>query len=218
MLEFIRRKVRDISRQYNEISPSVRLPSSCYVSGSTLLRQVSVGDNCKIHCAFIEGNVRIGRYTSLWGPDIHVLGRIHGVEIGSFCSIARAVSIQEDFHNHRRLSTYFMERNVLNMPDAPGAVVSKGPIRVGNDVWIGAAAHILSGVTIGHGAVVGAGSVITSDVPPYAIVAGNPARVLRYRFSQSRIDELLQLAWWDWPLEKLRQNASLFTNAELEPQ
>lgn len=82
---------------------------------------------------------------------------------------------------------------------------SKGDIVVGNDVWIGYQSCILSGVTIGNGAIIGAKSVVTKDVPPYAIVAGNPAKFIRYRFPQETIDKLEHLAWWDWDISVIKE-------------
>ena len=82
---------------------------------------------------------------------------------------------------------------------------SKGDIVIGNDVWIGYQSCILSGVTIGNGAIIGAKSVVTKDVPPYAIVAGNPAKFIRYRFPQETIDKLENLAWWDWDISVIKE-------------
>ena len=90
----------------------------------------------------------------------------------------------------------------------PGHPASKGDIVIGNDVWIGNGALILSGVTVGHGAIIGARSVITKDIEPYAVYAGNPAKLIRYRFEQGVREELLRLAWWDWPHEKVVANMS----------
>ena len=87
-----------------------------------------------------------------------------------------------------------------------GHPASKGDVVIGNDVWIGRKAVILSGVTIGDGAVVGTMAVVTSNVEPYTIVAGNPARPVRKRFDDSTIQNLLQLRWWDWPTEKVKEN------------
>ena len=87
--------------------------------------------------------------------------------------------------------------------------------RIGHDVWIGANALILPEVTIGDGAVIAAGAVVTRDVPPYAIVGGVPARVIRYRFSPEMIDAFLEIKWWDWPLEKIKENFDLFYHPEL---
>ena len=77
------------------------------------------------------------------------------------------------------------------------------PVTLGNDVWIGHGAVVLPGVSLGSGAAVGAGSIVTKDVPPFAIVVGNPARVLRLRFTERVVEELLAIAWWDWPHERL---------------
>lgn len=202
---WVKGKLASFVDQYNRVSPEAQLHREAYVSGSIVTGRVSVSEGAKIFRAHVEGHVSIGRYTSLWGPGLHVIGRMAGVKIGSFCSIARYVSIQEDGHNLQRCTTYFLERNTLQIPERPNAHVTKGLIEIGNDVWIGAGAHVLSGVCVGHGAVIGAGSVVTRDVPPYAVVGGSPARVLRYRFSNERISELLSVAWWNWPLEKISQ-------------
>ena len=78
------------------------------------------------------------------------------------------------------------------------------PTKIGNDVWIGANAIIQSGVTIGDGAIIGSGAVVTKDVPPYAIVVGVPAKILKYRFNKEQIKELLQLKWWNLPFDKIK--------------
>jgi virginiamycin A acetyltransferase len=91
----------------------------------------------------------------------------------------------------------------------------KGDIVIGNDVWIGYQATILSGVTVGHGAIIGSKSVVASDVPPYSIVAGNPARIIRKRFDEETIEKLLALAWWDWDLEKITKNVAHLTGNDV---
>jgi virginiamycin A acetyltransferase len=83
-------------------------------------------------------------------------------------------------------------------------IVEYKRITIGNDVWIGARAVILDGITIGDGAIVGACAVVTKDVPPYAVVAGVPARVIRYRFSEKKIRTLLELQWWEWSPEEIK--------------
>jgi hypothetical protein len=80
---------------------------------------------------------------------------------------------------------------------------TKGDVRIGSDVWIGSGTTILSGVTIGNGAVIGTKAVVAKDIPPYAIVVGNPGKVVKYRFDEGTIAALERIAWWDWPLEKL---------------
>ena len=95
---------------------------------------------------------------------------------------------------------------------------NKGDIVVGNDVWLGYRSVILAGVTIGDGAIIGAYSVVTKDVPPYTIVGGNPAKEIRRRFSDSEIAHLLQLRWWDWPIEKITEHVQWLTgNVVLDP-
>jgi acetyltransferase-like isoleucine patch superfamily enzyme len=92
----------------------------------------------------------------------------------------------------------------------------KGDIIVENDVWIGAKATIMSGVKIGNGSVVGSGSVVTKNVPPYAIVVGNPAVVVKYRFTEEQIQKLLDISWWSWDEEKIRDNAMNMWSSDIE--
>lgn len=120
--------------------------------------------------------------------------------IGSFCSIADNVTLGTTFHPTDRLSThpftYFEPGKLLeNSPLYP--FTYKKPVIVGNDVWIGKHATIMDGIKIGDGAIIGTNAVVTKDVPPYAIVVGVPARILRYRFDKKTIRDLLRLKWWD---------------------
>jgi acetyltransferase-like isoleucine patch superfamily enzyme len=126
------------------------------------------------------------------------------LRVGAFCSIADNVQIFLG-GNHRTdwITTYPFS---AFRPDArrfAGMPQTKGDIVIGNDVWIGDGATILSGVTIGDGAVIGARAVIAKDVPPYAVMIGNPARLLRRRFTEPQIEQLLRLAWWNWPDAKI---------------
>lgn len=172
-----------------------------------------IGERTVINESLLSGKITIGNNTTLWGPDIQVLSIIHPVSIGSFCSIARNVTIQEYFHDYRRLTTYFIGRNVFGEP-IEKEVMSKGPITIGNDVWIGTGVQIMSGVTVGDGAVIAANSTVTHDVPPYAIVGGVPAKIIKFRFSQNKIDELLQLRWWAWNYNEILTNKELFLNQD----
>lgn len=190
----------------NDIGPAVSLGRDSYVRGSTILGDVQSGESCRLFQCHVEGRVRLGRYTSLWGPVTTVIGRCEGVSIGSFCSIARQVSIQEDNHLHERTTSYFIERNIFGAESIRDDIGSRGPITIGSDVWIGGGAQILSGVTVGHGAVVAAGAIVTHDVLPYSIVAGNPARLVRYRFREDVIATLLDVRWWDWDIERIRES------------
>ena len=141
--------------------------------------------------------------------------------IGKFCSIACGAKFLFNSANHAlgSLSTYvfpiFYEEWGHGM-EVTEAWDHRGDIVIGNDVWIGYEAVILSGVTIGDGAIVAARSVVTRDVPPYTIVGGVPARPIRRRFDQETIDALLELRWWDWPLEKLSKSLRAIQAGDLE--
>jgi acetyltransferase-like isoleucine patch superfamily enzyme len=126
------------------------------------------------------------------------------VEIGSFCSIASNVMILAGGgHSPDWVSTWPI-REVYGLPEQyEHHPVYRGPVVIGNDVWLGRDSLIFDGITIGDGAVIGARAVVTKDVRPYAIVAGVPAREIRRRFTDDQIEALLEIAWWDWPEEKI---------------
>ena len=132
--------------------------------------------------------------------------------IGKFCSIACGAKFLLTSANHAlgSLSSYtfpiFYDEWGLDPARVTDAWDNNGGIVIGNDVWIGFEAVILSGVTIGDGAIIGARSVVTRDVPPYAIVGGAPARLIRPRFPEETVEALLRIRWWDWPEEKLRRH------------
>ena len=141
--------------------------------------------------------------------------------IGKFCSIACGTRFLMNSANHAldSLSTYvfpiFYEEWDHGM-EVTEAWDRRGDIVIGNDVWIGYEAVILSGVTIGDGAIVAARSVVTRDVPPYTIVGGVPARTIRRRFDRETVDALLELRWWDWPVEKLAGCLRAIQDGDLE--
>jgi virginiamycin A acetyltransferase len=132
--------------------------------------------------------------------------------IGKFCSIACKAKFLMTSGNHtmRSLSTYtfpiFYEEWGLDVSHITDAWDNKGDIVIGNDVWIGYDAIIMSGVKIGDGAIIGARAIVTNDVPPYTIVGGIPAKVIKKRFSDDIILKLLKVRWWNWPYEKIQAN------------
>jgi acetyltransferase-like isoleucine patch superfamily enzyme len=131
--------------------------------------------------------------------------------LGKFCSIGNGVKILcGGEHRTDTVSTYPL-RTLLTIADGDNYdATTKGPTMIGNDVWIGAGALILSGVKVGDGAVIGSGSVVASDIPPYAVAYGNPAKVKRSRFSSSQIEKLLRIAWWDWDDDTIKARESDF--------
>jgi virginiamycin A acetyltransferase len=151
-----------------------------------------------------------------FGPERLVIGR--------FCAIASHVRFLMPGANHadRGPSTYpfgIFGAGWASTMDVVMSAPSRGDTIVGHDVWLGYSALVLPGVRIGHGAVVAAASVVARDVPPYAIVVGNPARVVRSRFSEEDVERLLRAAWWDWPIALVTEYARTImtgTAAELE--
>ncbi len=121
------------------------------------------------------------------------------LKIGKYCSIAKGVTIilggghRIDWVTTCPLSVFFSQ-----LSHCVGHPVTKGDIEIGNDVWLGYGSTILSGVKIGNGSVVGANSTVIHDIPPYAIVGGNPARLIKYRFDTETIERLQKISWWDW--------------------
>lgn len=176
---------------------------------NSFIGDIRVGEGCKIENAICSHNLEIGRFVSINGPGTRISSRLHGVKIGSFTSIASNVIIQEDFHNKNRITSYFINQNLFKQ-NVSKDITSKGTINIEEDVWIGSNSTILSGVTIGRGSIIGAGSVVTKDIPRYSIAVGNPAKVIKRRFSQE-VEDILELSkWWEMSIYKLRNINYLF--------
>lgn len=141
--------------------------------------------------------------------------------MGKFCSVACGARFlfTSGHHAMRSLSTYpfpiFFEEWGLDVRRITDAWDNRGDIVIGNDVWIGYEAVILSGVTIGDGAIIGARAVVTKDVPPYTIVGGVPAKPIRRRFDEGTIEALLRLRWWDWPEDRIRRKIPAIQSGDL---
>jgi acetyltransferase-like isoleucine patch superfamily enzyme len=173
-------------------------------SGSTMLAS-SIGYASYIGERSIIKNTKIGRYTCI-ATDVLTIAGTHPV--------SKFVSIHPAFYSTRKQSgfTYvsedkFNEFNYISKNE-------KYSVIIGNDVWIGACARIMEGVTICDGAVVAAGAVVTKDVPPYAIVGGVPAKVIKYRFDEATIQKLLKIKWWDKDQIWIQSHAKDFENVE----
>lgn len=137
--------------------------------------------------------------------------------IGKFCAFAHGTLFITSSANHPMggFSTYpfriFRPETMIDYLDLPFK-----DTQVGNDVWIGHGATIMPGVTIGSGAIIAAGSVVTRDVPPYCIAGGNPARVIRQLFSDEVVADLLDIAWWDWPIERIEAKLEAIEGADVD--
>ena len=132
--------------------------------------------------------------------------------IGRYCSFANGVCILMGGNHRVDWITTYPFKGVTNTRKTP---VSKGDTIIGNDVWIGFEALIMSGITIGDGAVIGARAVVTKDVPPYAIVAGNPAKVVKKRFSDDVIEKLLAMQWWNWEQAKIEHHLDILCSGDV---
>lgn len=141
---------------------------------------------------------------SYGGLEVLEFGEGTTLRVGAYCSFARGVQIfLGGEHRTEWVSTYPFSALDRRFASINGHPKTRGDVRIGNDVWIGREAMVMSGVTVGDGAVIGARAVVTRDVAPYSIVAGNPATVVRNRFPQETIDRLLAVAWWNWPAERI---------------
>jgi virginiamycin A acetyltransferase len=186
---------------------------------------------CFIKNTVSNPNIIIGDYTYYDDPDDsenferNVLYHFPFVGdrliIGKFCAIARGVRFIMNGANHRMggFSTYPFEifaNGWEKVTPQDDQVTYKGDTVIGNDVWIGHEAVIMPGVQVGDGAVIAAQSVVTKAVEPYTIVGGNPAKVIRQRFDQQVIEALLEIAWWDWDVEKITRNLEKIVGADIE--
>ncbi|HEX3027054.1 MAG TPA: CatB-related O-acetyltransferase [Clostridia bacterium] len=133
----------------------------------------------------------------------------HNLQIGKFCSLADKIKFMIAV-NHDYESVTTGACSFLNGVVRPFRLKQKNQIIIQNDVWIGSGATIMSGVTIHNGAVVAAGSHVVKDVPPYAIVGGNPAKIIKYRFNEDQIEKLLKISWWNWDIKKISDNKMFF--------
>ena len=200
-----------------KIYPRSQGHSTVYLQNVVTDPSISVGDYT-IYDDFVNDPRDFQRNNVLYHYPINR----ERLVIGKFCSIACGAKFLFNSANHtlRSLSTYIFpvlfEEWGLDVARIPEAWDNRGDIVIGNDVWIGYEAVVLAGVTIGDGAIVAARAVVTKDVPPYTIVGGVPARPIRRRFSDSEIDQLLELKWWDWPEEKIARSIGVIQSGDLE--
>lgn len=191
---------------------------NCHVERCELGEHTTIGDDSRVFDAIMAEHVAIQRGALIYNTSI---GRYTytgknftswHAEIGKFCSISWNVSIGGANHDYERATThaFLYTPNMGICGDNIGYDRFQEPCLIGNDVWIAADAVICRGVTIGDGAVVAAGAVVTKDVEPYTIVAGVPARIIKRRFSADIIDEMEKSKWWDLPVDVIRENFELF--------
>jgi len=149
-----------------------------------------LGKDVRVAGSILLLNSQIGDFTEISGDQLRLsVSKIRDTEIGKYCSIGENLITLPYSHFYKNASTYYFSR--------AGSYTLNKRIHIQNDVWIGSNVLILGGITIHNGAVIGAGSVVTKDIPPYAIAVGNPAKVIKYRFSKALIKKLEKSAWWN---------------------
>ena len=150
-------------------------------------------------------------------PEVFEFGDNTILRVGSYTSIAAGVRILlGGEHRTDWLTTYPFPAMMAGLEDIKDYAPSKGDVVIGSDCWICADAMILSGVTIGHGAIVAAGAVVTRDVAPFAVVGGNPCKFIRWRFDEETRQQLLDAAWWDWPMDEVKSVARMLSGSDLD--
>ena len=200
-----------------KIYPRTGDKQTVYLNAVVKDPQIEIGDYT-IYNDFVSDPLLFETNNVLYHYPIHK----EKLTIGRFCSIACGTKFLFNCANHslKSLSTYtfplFYEEWQLNKADITSAWHNKGDITIGNDVWIGFEAVIMAGVHIGDGAIIAARAVVTKDVAPYTIVGGSPAKEIRKRFDTSTIQHLQHLKWWNWPIQKIRQNLSYLTTGNID--
>lgn len=154
---------------------------------------------------------KLGRYTYITGSIVI------DTEVGSFCSIADGCIIGGGAHPTNWISTspiFYSGRNIFHENFSRNKFSEYEHTTIGNDVWIGSCSLLKAGISIGDGAIVGMGSVVTNDIPPYEIWAGNPARLIRSRFNSETRDQLLTIKWWEWSIDQIHKKSAYMNNVD----
>lgn len=200
-----------------------KVPLSCQIAMDSEVLKSSLGEEVVVesYTQVLHSNlgckVQLGRSNSILYSE---MGRycytgqnttIRNAKLGQFNSISWNVSIGGNTHDMNKVTTHsFLVYPKWGMGGNSNWQSVQEVCILGNDIWVGAGVNILRGVTIGSGAIIGAGTVVTKDVPPYAVVVGNPGRIIRMRCTEEIIEKMLEVAWWDFPIEVIRDNFNVF--------
>jgi acetyltransferase-like isoleucine patch superfamily enzyme len=200
----------------NTLHSTVKTYKDVSIFNSKVGVNSSIGDYSKVINSTLSDSVRIDRNNYIKDCE---LGRftytgknstLININAGAFCSISWNVSIGAANHDYKKMAQHsFLYNEQYNLIPKDQANIYdrfREHLIIGNDVWVAAGVVITRGVIIGDGAVIGANSVVTKDIPPYAIAVGAPARVIKYRFSPEIISLMLQTKWWNWPISKIKKH------------
>lgn len=207
--------------KFSKVSNNCNIAINANILESTIEQEVVVGDFTKVLKSKLSENVQLDYNNSILYSE---LGKfcytghnttIRLSKLGNFNSISWNVSIGGNNHDINKVTTHsFLVYPKWGMGGNDNWASSSEECNLGNDIWIGAGVNILRGINIGSGAIIGAGTVVTKDVPPYAIVVGNPGKILRMRCSDTIINKMLEIEWWNFPTAIIRENFNIF-NSEL---
>lgn len=199
---------RSSDLNYNVINLDVESKYTCKIVDSKC-NLATIHEGCYISESRIYGDVSLGRFASITGPGTIVKSLKEKISIGSFTSIGQNVCIVDFNHNFNRISSNFIHYNIFK-ENFHSDIVTNGPTIIEEDVWVGSNSIILPGVIIGRGSIIGAGTIVNIDIPAYSIVVGNPAKVIKKRFTEEQIALLEKLKWWEWDIEKIVKNKNIF--------
>ena len=197
----------------NKIFPNEKVPGLCFIKNVITRPNIIVGDY-----TYYYDDKEAENFEKHVTHHYEFIG--DKLIIGKFCAIGKGVEFIMNGANHKMNSITTYPFNILGggwekyTPEL-SSLSLKGDTVIGNDVWIGQNVTVLPGVHIGDGAIIGANSVVSKDVPPYSVAGGNPVKVIRKRFDDDTIAYLLQLKWWDWSVDKITQNLEILCSENL---
>jgi len=205
----------------SRISDSSMIYQGARVKSSTLDKSSVVGNFSRVDYSELKSYARVDRNNHLYYTTLgkHSYTGMNSVlmhtRIGNFSSISWNVSLGGANHDYKRMTQHSFLYNIHDKIRPSGCAIAYDRFEeetlIGNDVWIASGAVITRGVTVGDGAVIGANAVVTTDIPPYAIVGGVPAKVIKYRFPPDTIASLLKLKWWNWDIEDIKKHYHLLS-------